>query len=234
MTPSIFNNEYSRGPLYQYWKERSAEEKTTRDQRIEEAKIRSKGFQPFSPTPGPSSQDSYMRRATSGPPGYVAATTTGRCNGGERESMRSAFSSEPETTSNAASAAAARPNHGDLPSYVDATRATAAAGPTPSQPSASQAGGSQGERQQSQSALLSSAEDKARLAQLEAQRRQIDEDAGMARTVSAASEVEAGERQLSTASDTSQGTPRRKSTASKVGRWLADAATGFSKKQERF
>jgi len=72
---SLFNNEYSRGPLYQYWKERGVEEKALRTQRIQDAQLRSKGHQPLTPTFGPSSNDSYAHRATSGPPTYDAETT---------------------------------------------------------------------------------------------------------------------------------------------------------------
>lgn len=229
MAPSIFSSEYSRGPLYQYWKERSAEEKATRDQRVDEARIRSKGFQPLSPAPGPSSNESYVRRATSGPPGYIAATsssiaTNDNGDGDLNESgLQRTLSSEQETSTNAE----ARPSNEDLPSYINAAGST----PTGLQPSTGQLG-DHGEPSQ----LLSAEDEKARLAQLETQRRQINQDAAIARSLSS-SETETVERHASVG----EGSPgrrssdtRRKSTTSKIGRWLADAATGYSKKQERW
>jgi len=229
MSPSIFNNEYSRGPLYQYWKERSAEEKGTRDQRVEEAKIRSKGFQPLSPAPGPSSQGSYMRRATSGPPGYATATATAGEGSGRGGSVDGGRLSQAATA-----AAVATPQGGELPSYH------AASGPPPAASDPAQQGPSTNPEDPP---LLSAADEKARLAQWEAQRHQIEDDAAIARTLSsdATEEEEEGadvapERQMSSVSESSQGAGRRKSksAASKVGRWLADAASGYSKKQERF
>lgn len=231
MTPSIFSSEYSRGPLYQYWKERSAEEKATRDQRIDEAKIRSQGFQPLEPAPGPSSNDSYVRRATSGPPGYIAATSSAiatNSDGSENvteSGLQRTLSSEGETSLNTE----ARLSNEDLPSYINATGST----PTGHQPSTSQLG-DHGEPSQLQSAE----DEKARLARLEAQRHQIDQDAAIARSLSCSSEIETetverhasvGEGSPGRSSDT-----RRKSTSSKIGRWLADAASGYSKKQERW
>jgi hypothetical protein len=228
MTPSLFSSEYSRGPLYQYWKERSAEEKATRGQRIDEAKIRSQGFQPLSPASGPSSNDSYVRRATSGPPGYIAATSssiaTNRDGSGNASEggLQRTISSERETSSNAE----ARPSNEDLPSYINVAGST----PTGHQPSTGRLG-DHGEPSQ----LLSAEDEKARLAQLEEQRHQINQDAAIARSLSS-SDVETVERHASVG----EGSPgrssdtRRKSTSSKIGRWLADAASGYSKKQERW
>ena len=250
---SIFSSEYSRGPLYQYWKERSAEEKATREQRIQEAKLRAKGFQPLSPASGPSSNDSYVRRATSGPPGYITATSGGD-DDGNRHGM-----DEGSASSSSNDAAPAVPGTGSasgrnvaahepemLPPYAAATAATstfppaiasASDNPIPSPEHTTENG------------LLSASEEKARLAQLEAQRRQIESDGALAQTLSCPSHSRpssaamegAGEiapqtqpRHASIASDGADESPRRKSTTGKIGRWLADAATGYTKRQERF
>ena len=65
-TPSLFNNEYSRGPLYQYWRERSREASETRDRRVRDAKERASGKQPIFPEPGPSSNTEYQNRLARG------------------------------------------------------------------------------------------------------------------------------------------------------------------------
>ncbi|KIX01305.1 uncharacterized protein Z518_09030 [Rhinocladiella mackenziei CBS 650.93] len=171
MSPSIFNNEYSRGPLYQYWKERGQEEKVFRDQRVEEAKLRSKGFRPLSPTFGPSSNDQYTNRATSGPPTYR--------NDQNASAVTSTSASEPTESSDDM-----------LPSYGEVT--TRETEPT-----------------------LHSTEEKARLR---------ENDAALAQRLQNEEAHEGHGKQPE----------RRKSTAGKIGRWLADAASGYTKKQERW
>lgn len=190
MSPSLFNNEYSRGPLYQYWKERGQEEKVLRDQRIKEAGLRSKGHQPLSPTYGPSSNDQYAHRATSGPPAY-------RNDEGE--------SGDPDRSS--------QPS--ELPSYGQVAGRETEASAADQEP-----------------VLLSAEEEKARLRQLEEQRRQIADDAAIAQTLSHES-AEEGQGEGEVQGNGKQ-PARRKSTAAKVGGWLADAASGYTKNQGRW
>jgi hypothetical protein len=179
--PSLFTNDTSKGPLYQYWRERSvSEEKPLRDQRIEEAKLRAKGFSPMDAVYGPSSKQSYSSREERGPPGYAGDATS-------------------------ASAAAVAPATDDLPAYEGDTTAS----PT------------------GDAGLLSASEEKARLNQLEAQHRQTESDAAVARSLS--NEVEGAD-----AEGKGKQPERRKSTAGKIGRWFADAASGYTKKQERW
>lgn len=249
---SIFSSEYSRGPLYQYWKERSAEEKATREQRIQEAKLRAKGFQPLSPASGPSSNDSYVRRATSGPPGYITATS-GVDDDGNRHGMDEGSASAPSNAAPAVPAtgrvsgrnnAAHEPDM--LPPYAAATAATSTFPPAIASASDNPIPNPE---QPTENGLLSASGEKARLAQLEAQRRQIESDGALAETLSCPSHSRpssaamegAGEiapqtqpRRASIASDGADEPPRRKSTTGKIGRWLADAATGYTKRQERF
>lgn len=296
MPQSIFSSEYSRGPLYQYWKERSAEEKATREQRIQEAKLRSKGFQPLSPASGPSSNDSYVRRATSGPPGYLTATATG--GGGGDQVNPEGRVPEPSSSNVAAAAGTLRRSHladSDLllPSYTDATGSLVRSpSPSPSSsapppplvppapsstnpfrasnnddpqtPSLTPTGQGQyqgqyqcqGQGQGASELLLSATDEKARLAQLEARRRQIEQDATMAaRTFLSSSSPASTPPATTTTTTTTQvaeGLPgtletepaptlptpiptrKSKSTTSKIGRWISDAATGYSKRQERF
>lgn len=191
--PSLFSNESSRGPLYQYWKERGAEEKTLRDQRVQEAKLRSKGFQPTHPAFGPSSNDSYKHRLTSGPPAYGAESDAGE-------------------------GSALHAGREELPSYPVSTEAqqsdsAGALDQTPSQ---------------------SAEEEKARLRQSEDRRQQISHDAAIAQTLAA----EEGQWQDHAPEISEEGNgkqpERRKSTVGKIGGWLADAATGYTKKQERW
>ncbi|KIW22697.1 uncharacterized protein PV07_10967 [Cladophialophora immunda] len=199
--PTIFTNEYSRGPLYQYWKERNQEEKALREQRIEEAKLRSKGFRPMEPAFGPSSTDSYAHRAASGPPAYHPDTGAG-AEGVEGSSLRQ---QQPQRES---------AGGGDeLPSYGASTGGAAAERGADEPPS-----------------LLSAEEEKARLRQLEEQRRQIQSDSALAQTLSAEEEDPDEAAQAGKGKQPE----RRKSTAGKIGRWLADAASGYTKKQERW
>jgi len=190
MGPSLFNNEYSRGPLYQYWKERGQEEKALRGQRVEEAKVRSNGHQPLTSTYGPSSNDQYANRATSGPPTYRNDEGVSGLPG----ASDFAPASQPSDM---------------LPSYGEAS----------------------GRETEPEPALLSADEEKARLRQLEEQRRQIDDDAAIAQTLSRESAEGHNEGDVQ---GTGKQPARRKSTAGKVGRWLADAASGYTKKQERW
>ncbi|EXJ88704.1 hypothetical protein A1O1_05636 [Capronia coronata CBS 617.96] len=225
MSPSLFSNEYSRGPLYQYWKERGEEEKGLRDQRVQEANLRSKGVRPLNPTYGPSSNEQYTSRATSGPPAYrpddvgspVPITSDPRYRVGD-ESFSSTVSSrappsEPES----------------LPSYGTATTGLAGS-PQQTHPSST-----------SKYLSLSADEQKTRLHQLEVQRRQqiAAADDAAAQTLSI-EEVESDSTSLSEEPVQGRGTAdgkqpkRRKSTAGKIGQWLADAACGYTKKQERW
>ncbi|KIW77465.1 hypothetical protein Z517_09911 [Fonsecaea pedrosoi CBS 271.37] len=214
--PTIFTNEYSRGPLYQYWKERNQEEKALREQRVQEAKLRSKGFRPMDPAFGPSSSDSYAQRAASGPPAY------------RRESDARRESVEGSSAVGAGVGAAQHSQRGpigtvggddELPSYGASTDLPAAAG------------------EGSDQTLLSAEEEKARLRQLEEQQRQIQSDSALAQTLSAEEEQEQaaqGEETDAAAAGKGKQPERRKSTAGKIGRWLADAASGYTKKQERW
>lgn len=192
MAPSLFNNEYSRGPLYQYWKERSQEERELRSQRVQDADLRSKGHQPLSATYGPSSNNSYTRRATSGPPAYTdsSITNTGESNGQQPGDLLPAYDS------------AVGCQHGE-----------------------DQAG-------HGEPAILTAEEEKARLQQIDEQNRQIRDDEAIARTLSRddAEEVEAPPVDRT---DDEQVGPR-KGKARKIGRWFADAATGYTAKQERW
>ncbi|KIW92356.1 uncharacterized protein Z519_07340 [Cladophialophora bantiana CBS 173.52] len=202
--PSIFTNEYSRGPLYQYWKERGQEEKALREQRIQEAKLRSKGFQPMSPAFGPSSTDAYAQRATSGPPAY------------HPESSEGAGGSPPQQH---------LPPVDELPPYG----ATAGVVGGQSEPAA-EGGGGCGQ------SLLSSEEEKARLRRLEEQHRHSQADSALTQTLSAEDEQAAWTAAEEDDASTGKGKQpeRRRSTAGKIGRWLADAASGYTKKQERW
>lgn len=215
MSPSIFTNDNSRGPLYQYWRERGQEERALRAQRVQDAQLRSKGHQPLSPAFGPSSNDSYAHRATSGPPTY---------RGGEGP----------------ATAPAPAPASDELlPSYRAATgRAggikggggqTGSAFGSASGP-ASDLG--TGPAPDAASGLLTSEEEKARLQQFEEQRRQIADDAGVAESMSR-DEALAEDKAGTTTADGKQ-PERRRSTAAKIGGWFADAASGYTKKQGRW
>ncbi|KAK5058922.1 hypothetical protein LTR84_011186 [Exophiala bonariae] len=277
---SIFSSEYSRGPLYQYWKERSTEEKATREQRIEEARLRARGFQPLSPASGPSSHDSYVRRATSGPPGYIAATNGGGSGSspGEGdgdvidEGILPASSANPLlATIRGTSIRAAEADF--LPSYDAATSISIAATAASSSSASNAVPVPRSSNDQNppppqdpdqDGRLLNATEEKARLAHLDSQRREIERDATLARTLSSPASVlppapsasitpststsaaaldgdaDVGSRYASIVNDTSDepepvpASRRKKSTAGKVGRWLADAATGYTKRQERF
>ncbi|KAH0829388.1 hypothetical protein FOPE_10744 [Fonsecaea pedrosoi] len=220
--PTIFTNEYSRGPLYQYWKERNQEEKALREQRVQEAKLRSKGFRPMDPAFGPSSSDSYAQRAASGPPAYRR----------ESDATRESVEGSSAAGAGAGVGAAQHSQRGpigtvggddELPSYGASTDLPAAAG------------------EGSDQTLLSAEEEKARLRQLEEQQRQIQSDSALAQTLSAEEEQEQaaqGEETDAAAAAAAAGKgkqpERRKSTAGKIGRWLADAASGYTKKQERW
>ena len=86
--PSLFNNEYSRGPLYQYWRERHREGLGTRERRILDAKERAKGKQPVSPEAGPSSNSEYQRRLARGlvaqpTPAYEVSEVSGGTGTGQ-------------------------------------------------------------------------------------------------------------------------------------------------------
>ncbi|OAP63988.1 hypothetical protein AYL99_03215 [Fonsecaea erecta] len=196
--PTIFTNEYSRGPLYQYWKERNQEEKALREQRIEEAKLRSKGFRPMGPAFGPSSTDSYAHRATSGPPAYRHDADAGAEEGAVEGSL-----ARPGRQGSAG-------QDDPLPSYGASTGQSDTA---------------------ADASLFSAEEEKSRLRHLEEQRQQIQSDAALAQTLSAQEESEEDQEQ---AGSKGKQPARRKSTAGKIGRWLADAATGYTRKQERW
>ncbi|KAK4936655.1 hypothetical protein LTR10_022507 [Elasticomyces elasticus] len=189
MQPSMFNNQYSRGPLYQYGRERSQEERQVRSQRVQDAQLRRKGQQPSSPTYGPSSNDSYTRHASSGPPPYA------------------------DTSISTTNEQAGQQSDHQLPTYDAAI----------------------GRQQENQAEnveppLLSVEEEKARLRQIEKQKRQTRDDEAIAQTLSlddpeeAEVQVEKGDKQAG----------RRKSKARKIGRWFADAASGYTAKQERW
>lgn len=96
---------------------------------------------------------------------------------------------------------------------------------------------------QSTAVPLSAEEEKTRLQQLEPQRRQIADDAAIAQILNNEDEDEEDsddqnpdEREVNGTNKAKQKRPekRRKSTAGKIGRWLADAASGYTKKQERW
>ena len=63
---SLFGNVSSRGPLYQYWRERNRESAEVRDRRVLDAKERARGMQPVNPEPGPSSNAEMRRRLEAG------------------------------------------------------------------------------------------------------------------------------------------------------------------------
>ncbi|KAJ9615204.1 hypothetical protein H2200_001278 [Cladophialophora chaetospira] len=203
--PSLFTNEYSRGPLYQYWKERGAEERILRDQRVQEARIRSKGFTPMNAAYGPSSKESYTSRAER-PPSYANELPSSTAEGSGRGSA---------TTAPPISRLEA-PSDG-LPPYIDTTATsptqnhfTNAISPT-------------------NDTLLSASEEKARLQRLEEQNQMSESDAAIAQTLSADEALENGD-----AEGKGKQPESKKSTVGKVGRWLADAASGYTKKQERW
>lgn len=70
--PSLFSNQHSRGPLYQYWRERSRESAEVRERRISDARERASGRQPVRPESGPSSNAEFQSRLDRG---KVAAPT---------------------------------------------------------------------------------------------------------------------------------------------------------------
>ncbi|OAL35969.1 hypothetical protein AYO20_04875 [Fonsecaea nubica] len=219
--PTIFTNEYSRGPLYQYWKERNQEEKALREQRVQEAKLRSKGFRPMDPAFGPSSSDSYAQRATSGPPAYRRESDAGAGTEGGVEGSTAVGSGTGAAQQSQRGPVGTAAGDDELPSYGASTDLPAAGGEGSDQP------------------LLSAEEEKARLRQLEEQQRQIRSDSALAQTLSAEEEQEQaaqGEETDAAAAAAGKGKQpeRRKSTAGKIGRWLADAASGYTKKQERW
>jgi len=221
--PSLFTNDKSKGPLYDYWKDRSAEEKTQRDQRIQEAKLRSQGFTPMDPTYGPSSRDSYQARAAGGgPPGYESA---GLGDEGGVEGIGMGMG-EGNISMSLPPRRVGSPRGGggdELPAYNpnDAT-------PEETSSSASSAPPPTGDDH-----LLSAEKEKARLAALEARhsQNQIDSDAAIAQTLSNDDQTQA---EITDPEGKGKEPDRRKSTAGKVGRWFADAASGYTKKQERW
>jgi hypothetical protein len=196
--PSLFSNEYSRGPLYQYWKERAAEEKDLRDQRISEASLRSKGFTPLDPAYGPSSQQSYSSRQARGPPSYEAAPST--VPPGVAPGPAIPDGDTPQTAQD-----------DDLPAY------SSSSGPAV---------------REEPDRLPSAEEEKARLQRLQEQHRQTQDDGALAQRLS----NEEAETQKEDDDDQDKGKQpeRRKSAVGKVSRWLADAASGYTKKQERW
>ncbi|KAL2444363.1 hypothetical protein ABEF95_016425 [Exophiala dermatitidis] len=246
MAPSLFSNEYSRGPLYQYWKERGDEEKALRARRIQEAKLRSKGIQLMDSTYGPSSNDQYTSRATSGPPAYspdnpdyVADTVGTTTRGLERDRESRAVPGIPQSTT---SPVESEPHAEPLPSYhmVVGGGATSQTQEQPTLPSPSTSGAPC----HTGSLSLSAEEEKARLQQ----RQQIEDDAAIAQTLSNDDDAHseghslngsdnAQPETLRSNNDGTQAGPsqrKRKITAGKIGRWLADAASGYTKKQERW
>jgi hypothetical protein len=83
-----------------------------------------------------------------------------------------------------------------------------------------------GSRSQEEGVLLSAEEEKARLRALEEQNQLTRSDEAVARALSdEGPEEEDGK---------GKGPQRKKSTVGKVGRWLADAASGYTKRQERW
>ncbi|EXJ77885.1 hypothetical protein A1O3_09044 [Capronia epimyces CBS 606.96] len=234
MSPSLFSNEHSRGPLYRYWKEQGEEEKSLRDQRIQEARLRSKGILPINPTFGPSSNDQYTSRATSGPPAYRPDETTETSTGSTTDDAPRSRGRGPPSDPDAEPRPQSHPRTEPLPSYDTATAtgsAAAAAGPREQQSSSP-----------STHLYPSAEEEKARLRDLEDQKRQMADDAAIAQTLSGDQDVEVdADAQIRSLSDEpvqdrgKGGQPeRRKSAAGKIGRWLADAASGYTKKQERW
>lgn len=219
--PSLFSNEYSRGPLYQYWRERGQEEKRMRESRVQDAKLRSKGQRPLSPTFGPSSNDSYAHRATSGPPAYRHDSTD----------IEPAAALPPAVTAAAADTQQEALQRDALPAYYDTTTA-AGSPPTTTTTTTSHEGGR----------LPSAEEEKARLRAFEARQRQISADAAVARSLSHDADANAdadGEGSDSEGGhgkgkQPERGGRRKSSTAGKIGRWLADAASGYTKNQERW
>lgn len=217
--PSIFTNDTSKGPLYQYWKDRAAEEKTLRGQRIDEARIRSHGFQPMSAAYGPSSSESYQHRRASGPPGYendAAVPALG---------MEAGVGSmnPPHDTSNVGD---------DLPPYVDTTTLHASglsSHPPHHHPNTTAEG-----------TLLSSSEEKSRLAALSQRHRatETNSDAAIAQTLSSEFHNElppgSGDEDEAQGQKKPTGKERRRSMVGKVGTWLADAASGYTRRQERW
>jgi len=208
MAPSLFSNQHSRGPLYQYWRERNLEEKALRDQRIADAKERATGQSPTSAAYGPSSTEQYMVRAMSGPPNY----------GGPVESDGDAAAAgyyAPEA--NASDSAA-------LPSYGEATGAPDSAPGTSSSISG-----------------LSAEEEKGRLRRR--YKREDDEtDQGNGITSRPTrddhQDTLSGDEAMGPENDLGNGKgkepARRKSTGAKIGRWIADAASGYTKNQGRW
>jgi len=178
--PSLFDNQYSRGPLYQYWKERGQEEKGLREKRVQEAEARSQGRRPAGPTYGPSSDDAYHRRATAGPPTYAAAAAAVVGGGG---------GVVPNESSEA-----------DLPPYYSATAA----------PNDHPEGAE---------------EEKTRLHR---QRQQVAQDETLAESLS--------REQTSTPNGDADADDQKvgRSKARKIGTWLADAASGYTKNQGRW
>ncbi|KIX93129.1 uncharacterized protein Z520_11186 [Fonsecaea multimorphosa CBS 102226] len=215
--PSIFTNDTSRGPLYQYWKERGQEEKALREQRIQEARLRSKGFRPMDPAFGPSSTESYAHRAASGPPayGHESVDAEGRSEGSSSSSAAAVRQQQQQQGGSAGAVV----DDNELPSYGALTGRrsedlTGAGGEDP---------------------LLPAEEEKARLRRLEDQRRQIQADSALAQSLSTEDE-EVATKTPAQAPEIKGMPPddRRKSTAGKIGRWLAEAATGYTNKQERW
>ncbi|EXJ56488.1 hypothetical protein A1O7_06832 [Cladophialophora yegresii CBS 114405] len=196
--PSLFSNEYSRGPLYQYWKERGQEEKFLRGQRVDEAKLRAKGFKPLDAAYGPSSSESYASREGRGPPAYAPASTEEALAAGSRGHI---------------------PAADELPAYIDTDAGLASGSDTRSR----------SHSQPHEEGLVSAEEEKARLRALEEQNQRTRSDAAIARTLSDEAPDE-GEDDKGKEPEAR----RKKSTVGKVGRWLADAASGYTKRQERW
>jgi hypothetical protein len=181
LSKSLFANEHSRGPLYQYWKSQSIAEKELREQRISEGKFRSKGFTPLDAAYGPSSKESYDHRR--GPPEYS--------HGGDEAEGH------------------------DLPAY-DGTM-------NHEQP------------------LSSPSDEKRRLAQMESQAQDTSSDAAIAQTLSheeqhaaAAAVTALEERDAEEREERSlENEANNKSKLKKVGEWLLDHGTGYTKNVQK-
>ena len=213
--PSIFTNDTSKGPLYQYWRDRTHEEKSLRDQRIAEARIRSEGLSPQNAAYGPSSQGSYHSREGRGPPSYATG------EGGD-----TARATNEMMGSNSTGGGIIAPATDDLPAYIDTT--------------------SSSQQERTSTTHLSASEEKKRLNELEAQYRQTQSDATFAHNLATNTTTDPAhfEYQHNLPDQNNpeeEGTgngkkpqERKRSKVGKVGSWLADAASGYTRNQERW
>ncbi|KAJ9643251.1 hypothetical protein H2204_002147 [Knufia peltigerae] len=227
MTPSLFSNNHSRGPLYQYWKERSDEESSLRQNRIADARLRSRGQRPMSPTPGPSSAVSYADRASRGPPTYQRCTGIGPAS---EETGETTTTSNTLAGRNVHSPTETDAGSDTLPPYYAV--ATRGEGTPPVNTS-----GSRMQNQVSNTTTLPSAteEEKPRLSRNERHHHHHHHIASDETPAQASTMTTTG---TTIPFDDDQGNDhqpkRRKSVVGKVGGWLADAASGYTKKQERW